>query len=120
MPKAKRERRERTDNWELVQQWCRWPEQRLYERIRPIVLYGTTPAERAEEISLPERSLRRSADDLDERSVVILFRPTQAQRGDTHRPLPLPMRQRVDNLKSELLDLTLAELAGICLIQFGQ
>lgn len=36
MPKPKRERRERTDNWELIQQWCRVPEQRLYESIRPI------------------------------------------------------------------------------------
>ncbi len=62
MTKAKRERRERTDNWKLIQQWCRCPEQRLYERIRPIVLYGTTPAERTQETELPERSLRRSAD----------------------------------------------------------
>ena len=36
MPKAKRERRERTDNYHLLQQWCRTPEQRLYEGIRPV------------------------------------------------------------------------------------
>jgi ribosomal protein L20 len=29
MTRAKRERRERTDNWELIQQWCCKPEQRL-------------------------------------------------------------------------------------------
>ena len=46
MPKAKRERRERTDNYHLIQQWCRTPEQRLYEGIRPITLFGIPPAER--------------------------------------------------------------------------
>ena len=49
MPKAKRERRERTDNYHLLQQWCRTPEQRLYEGIRPIVLFGIPPVERAQE-----------------------------------------------------------------------
>ena len=34
MPKAKRERRERTDSYHLIKQWCRTPEQRLYEGIR--------------------------------------------------------------------------------------
>ncbi|WP_268887367.1 hypothetical protein [Ktedonobacter robiniae] len=32
MPQAKRERRERTDNDHLLQQWWRTPEQRLYEQ----------------------------------------------------------------------------------------
>jgi hypothetical protein len=40
MPKAKRERRDRTDNYHLIQQWCRTPEQRLYEGIRLVVLFG--------------------------------------------------------------------------------
>jgi hypothetical protein len=35
MPKAQRERRERTDNYHLLVEWCRTPEQRLYEQIRP-------------------------------------------------------------------------------------
>jgi hypothetical protein len=65
MPKAKRERRERTDNWELIQQWCRMPEQRLYESIRPITLFGLPPAERAQETGLAESTLRRTADAFD-------------------------------------------------------
>ena len=43
MAGAKRERRERTDNWELSQQWCCMPEQRLYESIRPITIFGIPP-----------------------------------------------------------------------------
>ncbi len=61
MPKAKRERRERTDNYHLLQQWCRTAEQRLYEGIRPVVLFGIPPAERAQETGLAERSLGRAA-----------------------------------------------------------
>jgi hypothetical protein len=49
MARARRARRERTDNWELIQQWCRVPEQRLYESIRPVVLYEIPPIERAQE-----------------------------------------------------------------------
>jgi hypothetical protein len=65
MPKAKRERRERTDNYHLLQQWRRTPEQRLYEGIRPVVLFGIPPAERAQETGLAERSLGRAADAFD-------------------------------------------------------
>jgi DNA-binding MarR family transcriptional regulator len=60
MPKAQRERRERTDNYQLLLQWCRTPEQRLYEGIRPITLFGIPPAERAQETGLAESSLRPS------------------------------------------------------------
>ena len=62
MPKAKRERGERTDNYHLIQQWCRTPEQRLYEGIRPVVLFGQTTNERAEETGLSEHTLRRVSD----------------------------------------------------------
>ncbi len=33
MPRAQRERRERTDNYHLLIQCCRTPEQRLYEQM---------------------------------------------------------------------------------------
>ena len=65
MPKAKRERRERTDHYHLIQQWCRTPEQHLYEGIRPVVLFGLTTEERAAETSLAEHTLRRVSDAFD-------------------------------------------------------
>ncbi len=61
MPQAKRPRRERTDSYALIQQWCRTPEQRLYEGIRPVVLFGLTSRERAEETGLTEATVRRAA-----------------------------------------------------------
>src|SRR5260370_7695732 len=89
MTRAKRERRERTDNWELIQQWCRMPEQRLYESIRPITLFGLPPAERAQETGLAESTLRRTADAFDSLGMAGLFPPTQQQRKRHPPPLPL-------------------------------
>jgi len=66
MTRAKRERNARTDNWELIQQWCRHPEQLLYESIRPITLHSVSPAERVQETGLAESTLRRTADTFDE------------------------------------------------------
>jgi putative transposase len=119
MPQAKRERRERTDNYHLLQQWCRTPEQRLYEGIRPVVLFGIPPAERAQETGLAERSLGRAADAFDTHGIVSLFRPTKAQREDHHRSLPVAMRQLIIDLKAEYADFTDGEIAAICAIQFA-
>ncbi len=44
MPRAKRERQERSDKWEVIQQWCRFPEQRLYESIRPVTRNANDPS----------------------------------------------------------------------------
>ncbi len=40
MPAHKRKRRERTHEWQDIQQATLWPEQEVYERLRPIVLLG--------------------------------------------------------------------------------
>lgn len=119
MPRAKRERRERTDNYHLLLQWCRTPERRLYEGIRPITLFGMPPAERAQETGLAESSLRRAADAFDTHGMISLFRPTKAQREDHHRSLPVAMRQLIVDLKAEYADFTLGEIAAICAIQFA-
>src|SRR6266571_4045975 len=119
MPKAKRERRERTDNYHLLQQWCRTPEQRLYEGIRPIPLFGVPPAERAQETGLAERSLGRAAAAFDTHGMISLFRPTKAQREDHHRSLPVAMRQLIVDLKAEYPAFTEGEIAAICAIQFS-
>jgi putative transposase len=95
MPKAKRERRERTDNWEQIQRWCQFPEQRLYESIRPVTLYGMTPAEQAQETGMAQQTLRRTADAFDAEGMMSLFRPTRAERASHHRSLPVPMRQLI-------------------------
>jgi hypothetical protein len=62
MPGPKRNRRERTDEWASVKQWTLWPEQELYEQIRPLVLFHETAGERAKEIDVPARTLARKSD----------------------------------------------------------
>ena len=118
MPEAQRERRERTDNYHLILQWCRTPEQRLYEGIRPITLFGVLPAARAQETGLAESTLRRATAAFDTHGMISLFRPTKAQREDHHRSLPVSMRQLIVDLKAEYPDFTLGEVASICAIQF--
>jgi len=120
MPKAKRERRERTDNYHLIQQWCRTPEQRLYEGIRPVVLFGMTTEERAEETGLSESTLRRASDAFDRQGLLSLFRPTKQERESHPRSLPVMMRQLIVDLKTEYPAFTLGEIAAICAINFDR
>lgn len=64
MLQAKREPRERTDHYHLLQQWCRTSEQRLYEGIRPVglcPLQETTIAAPAMQFSLEEAFLASSS-----------------------------------------------------------
>ena len=94
------------------------PEQRLYEGIRPVVLLGITPRERAEETGLAERTLRRVSDAFDQQGLLSLFRPTKEERENFPRSLPVMMRQLIVDLKTEYPDFTLGDIAAICAINF--
>ncbi len=73
MPGPKRVRRERTKEWASIKQWTLWPEQELYEQIRPIVLYQETAGERAKEIDVPQRTLARKAAAFERYGMASLF-----------------------------------------------
>ena len=58
--RPRRWRIEPTDEWEQVELLCGWPEQRDYELIRPLVLFGGPASERAEATgAASERTLQR-------------------------------------------------------------
>ena len=59
MPKTRRQRVEPSDDWEQLQLLSRFPERITYELIRPVVLFGHSPAERARETGTPECTLYR-------------------------------------------------------------
>ena len=61
MSARKRKRRERTHDWQEIKQYTLWPEQEIYERLRPVILFGETAAERAKEIGASERTLHDQA-----------------------------------------------------------
>jgi transposase InsO family protein len=96
------------------------PEQRRYERLRPIVLFGDLPGDRAVETDGSERSLRRQADQFDAAGMASLYRPTSRQVQDHHRSLPPPMRQGIVDLKAEYAAFSVREIAQICSVQFGR
>lgn len=120
MPPRKRQRIAHTEDWNTIQQRTLWPEQEQYELIRPIVLFGDTPAERAEQTQAAERTLYRKADRFDQEGMMSLFESQQASRGETSRTVPAPMRQAIVDLKAEYPEFTPNELATIGYVQFDR
>jgi putative transposase len=57
MGKRRRKRLEPTDDWKQLELLCAWDEQREYERIRPLVLFGAPVPERSVETGTSERTL---------------------------------------------------------------
>jgi hypothetical protein len=74
MPVRKRQRREPTYDWQKIEQLVLWPEQEQYERLRPIVLFGQTAAERAKETGTPERPLLHQVKQFEQEGMASLFR----------------------------------------------
>lgn len=56
MPHARRCRSTPTDDWQQLLLLTHFTEQLSYELIRPVVLFGQSPAERARETTAPERT----------------------------------------------------------------
>src|SRR6266568_4847661 len=121
MPEPKRVRREHTEEWVSIKQWMLWPEQELYEQIRPIILYGQTAGERAKEINAAQRALSRKADEFERYGMQSLF-PSQEPReqGETSRTLPREMRQLISDLHAELPTMSWREIAEVCYIRYGR
>ena len=116
MGKARRNRIEPTDDWEQLLLLCRWPEQAAYEEIRPLVLFGSPVAKRAEQTGSSERTLYRKAARFDEEGVESLFDAQSARR----RRLPPVLRRLIVDLKAEYPPLSLGEIAAVCYVRMGR
>jgi len=79
MPRYKRPRREPTDDYQQLALWANGPEHRTFELIRPCVLFGQSPAERARETGAAERTIRRKADRFDAYGMASLFAADEPQ-----------------------------------------
>src|SRR5215470_1343934 len=121
MPIPKRSRRERTEEWQSIQQWSLWPEQELYEQIRPIILFGQTPGERAKETGAAQRTLSRKADEFEQYGMQSLF-ASQEQGGarETSKSLPSEIRQLIVTLHMELPTMSWREIAEVCYVRYGR
>ena len=121
MPSPKRSRRERTEEWASIKQWTLWPEQELYEAIRPLVLFHETAGERAKETDTPQRTLFRKADEFEKLGMQSLF-SSEEHGGARESSLTLPeeIRQLIVDLHFELPSMSWREIAEVCYIRHGR
>lgn len=117
MPTVKRPRVGPTDDRQAIRRLAPWPEQRAYEALRPVVLFGRPPAERAGETGIAERTLHRRAARFDAEGMASLFPPPKVEK---HRRLPTTIRQAIIELKAEYPAFRANEIAGICETRFVQ
>ena len=121
MPAKKRPRRERTDDWQHIQQYTLWPEQKVYELLRPVVLFNESATERAKETGAAERSVRRNVGQFEEHGMASLFEQAPKEDAeDRSRSLPPDMRQLIVDLKAEHPGFRPNEMATICFLRFGR
>jgi len=120
MPRANRPRRERTHDWQKIQQYTLWPEQQLYEKLRTVVLFNESAAERDRETGTAERTLKRQAERFEERGMISLFPKEPVRPSDDARELPPDMRQLIVDLKAEYPDFRPHEIATVCYVHFGR
>jgi putative transposase len=95
---------------------CAWEEQREYERIRPLVLFGEPIPERAVQTGTSERTLYRRIAGFEEDGMRSLFGSDPAKR----RVLPASLRRLIVDLKAEHPTLNLNEIARICYVRTGR
>src|SRR5687767_1291794 len=118
MPRRSRARRQPTDDWAQLRLLVTSPEQETYELLRPIVLFGQTPAARARETGVPVRTLRRKADRFDTDGMASLFALPPPPVQDRRR-LPHEVRGAIVALKAEYPPFGPREIARICRRRFG-
>lgn len=93
--RRRRRRSAPTDDWEGLLALFEWPEQESYEEIRPLVLFGSSVAERACETGSSPRTLYRRIDRFEQEGMEGLFEAEMARR----RRLPPNIRRLIMDLK---------------------
>jgi putative transposase len=115
MASRKRALLEPTDDWEQLQFQLNWPEQTRYELIRPVVVFGSPPVERAKQTGVSASTIYRKVSRFDEAGMQSLF---EAEPVEDKRILPPAYRQAIVQLKAEYPPFRPNELATICETRF--
>ncbi len=115
VPARSHPRLEPTDDWQQLQLLSQFPEQLTYELIRPVVLFGHSPAERAQQTGAAARTLYRQAARFAKDGMTSLFAP----QVEKHRQLPAAVRDAICALKAEHPPLNIYEITTICWVRFG-
>jgi putative transposase len=117
MPPRKLARIEPTDDWPYLQLQFEWPEQEAYEVVRPVVLFGFTPAERAEQTGISASTIYRKATRFEQLGIRG-FLESEPEAPDSKRLLPQAIRRAIVQLKAEYSAFRPNELATICEVRF--
>lgn len=113
---ARGERVEPAHEWRQLEFRMRSAGQRSYELLRPVVLFGHSPAERAAETGAAERTLYRQAARFEQLGMVSFVPQPKVER---HRTLPAPIRQAILDVKREHPPLGVNEIRTICWARFN-
>jgi transposase len=105
-----------TDDWCQLQLLVQFPEQLSYELLRPVVLFGLSPTERARQTGAPQSTLYRQVARFETEGMRSLFAPSREQR----RQLPAEIRQTIVALKAEYPPFRPHQIATICEVRFGR
>jgi putative transposase len=117
MPKLKRVHRASDETWQQLELRLTFPEQRVYELIRPVVLYSQSPAQRAGETGTPERTLYRQVERFRQGGMRGLCPPDTLQPPNT---LPADLKALILDLKVEHPPLRVNQIATICYARTGR
>ncbi len=122
MPKQRYQRREPTQDWQQIRPLLKDPAQITYEIIRPVILWGETPKERAAETGMPMRTIYYKSNLFDQAGMASLLPldPPPAVPKRDKRTLPPDIRQEIVNLHAEYPAFRPHELATICFVKFGR
>ena len=86
MSGRRRRKAEHTEEWERLLPLFEWPEQERYETIRPLVLFGDSVAERAQEVGFSKRMLYRRVDRFEEEGMRASSTPRPQNAGSFRPP----------------------------------
>ena len=112
----RRERIEPTDDWDQLILLFEWPEQREYEELRPLVLFGSSVAERSRETGTPERTIYRKIERFEHGGPRGLFSTEEVKR----QVLPPSIRRTIVDLKAEHPALNNNEIKNIVYVRTGR
>ena len=119
MPRPIRRQAEPTDDWSQLRLLAQFPEQRIYELLRPppalagTRLFGLSPAERARQTGTPRRALYRQADRFEREGMSSLFDQPKAEK---RKALPEDIREAILELNAEYPAFRPHEIKTICMM----
>jgi transposase len=118
--RGRRKKAEPTDDWQELLPLFDWPEQQAYEEIRPLVLFGGSVAQRANETGTPQRTMYRRIERFGNEGMLSLFGTDPATERAKRQGLEPTIRRMIVELKAEHPALNNNEIKNIVYVRIGR